>query len=74
MINIRFMNNKINNKLMSNLQLEYGFNVPRHVIYETFVDQMYLPPNQGKLCSTLGLKPKFRMLKEVVSPCLMEKS
>ena len=43
MMNIRFMNNPINNKLMSNLQIEYGFNVPRNVIYETFVDQMYLP-------------------------------
>ena len=64
---------QINNKLMSNLQIEYGFNVPRNVIYEAFVDQMYFLPYQGKLCSTLGLKPKFRTQKEALFQCLMAK-
>lgn len=30
---------------MSSINLEFGFNVPRKVIYDAFVDQMYLTFN-----------------------------
>jgi hypothetical protein len=33
---------------MTSLNLEFAFNVPRQLIYEALVDQMYLSYNLGK--------------------------
>lgn len=57
---------------MSSINLQFGFNVPRKIIYDAFVDQMYLTNNEGKLCSILVQKQKSRTEKVVISRFLTE--
>lgn len=59
---------------MSSINLEFGFNVPRKVIYDAFVDQMYLTFNEGKLSSTQEQKHKFKMGKEAIFQFSMAES
>lgn len=59
---------------MTSINLEFGFNVPRKVIYDAFVDQMYFIDNQGKLFNTPEQKLKSKMEKGAVSQSWMAES
>lgn len=56
---------------MSSITLQFGFNVPRKVIYDAFVDTMYFLSYLGKSLSTRGPKLKCIIAKVVVSPYWM---
>lgn len=59
---------------MTSINLEFGFNVPRKVIYDAFVDQMYFIDNQGKLFNTPEQKLKSKMEKGAASQSWMAES
>ena len=48
---------------MSTINLEFGFNVPRQLIYEALTDQMYFFIHLGKSCNTLEQKLEYRIKK-----------
>lgn len=48
---------------MSTINLEFGFNVPRQLIYEALTDQMYSLSHLGKLCNILAQKLEYRINK-----------
>lgn len=49
---------------MSNLNMEFGFNVPKSVIYEALTHPLYAYIHSARSCSSLGLRLRSNPKKE----------
>ena len=57
---------------MTSINMEFGFNVPKSVIYEALTHPMYFLIYSGKSCSTPDRRPKSNPKKEDNSSFWME--
>lgn len=57
---------------MTSLNMEFGFNVPKAVIYEALTHPLYFFMDSAKSCSTLGLRRRSNPRREGNSSFWME--